>query len=221
MSDRAKRWPPPEVAEAVDDYVATTIPVRVDLEARQTVLHLEEAERVLRASSFVALGPCTCRDEKGGCDAPIDTCLALNDPGARAVEARPGFRSVSVEEALAVLRRSHEAGLVHFAYRKPGEELSALCSCCSCCCFLLTALKRYDYHDAVVEASHFAAHEAARCVGCGTCVTRCPFRAWTPARNGGKPALDAEKCFGCGLCVSTCPTGAVRFLPREPLRIAP
>ncbi len=214
MDDQREPRPPQHVAEAVSHYVARTIPVHVEIDARQAVLNLSEAEEVLRGASAVALGPCRCRQKSGGCDAPVDVCLTLNETSVEAVAKREGFRYVSVGEALTTLRASHEAGLVHLAYRKQGGELVAFCSCCTCCCFFLSALRQFDYHDAIAEASHAAAHDPARCIGCETCLGRCPFGAWSAGPSGGKPSLSTERCFGCGLCVSTCPAGAIAFVPR-------
>jgi ferredoxin len=212
VSGETGRTQPKNVAEAVDHYTATTIPVRVEVDMKQVVLNLDEAERLLRAAESIALGPCGCRTEKGNCDGPVDVCLTLDEESDRVWE---GFRHVSAEEALDALRTSHEAGLVHLAYRKPGQESTILCSCCSCCCWFLNALKHFDYHDAVVESSHVAEQDDRLCVGCGACVERCPFGAWTPARNGDRPSLNREKCFGCGLCVSGCTPGAISFVPRR------
>jgi electron transport complex protein RnfB len=214
VSDEAEKKQPKDAAEAVDLYTATTIPVRVDVNVKQAVLNLDEAEKILRAADSIALGPCACRNEQRKCDAPIDTCLTLNQDSGNAVETWKGFRHVSADDALAALRTSHEAGLVHLAYRKPGQEGTVFCSCCSCCCWFLNALKRFDYHDAIVEASHVAEQDIDRCIGCGTCVGRCPFAAWSPAQDGGVPSLNLEQCFGCGVCVSACPVGAIAFVPR-------
>jgi ferredoxin len=202
------------VEDAVDRYTATTIPVHIDIRSQQVVLNLSEAETLLREAESIALGPCECRrNARHEGDAPSESCLALNQSADRAGELWEEFRPVTVEEALDVLHATHRAGLVHLAYRKPGESATLFCSCCTCCCWFLNALKRFDYHDAVVEASHVAQHGIDRCIGCGACVTRCPFEAWSP-REDAKPRLDPGICFGCGLCVSTCPTDAISFVPR-------
>ena len=206
------------VAETVEHYTATTIPVHVDVDVKQIVLNLTEAERILREAESIALGPCDCRKTKGRCDAPLDVCLTLGEDGDHAIETWEGFRHVTVDEALAALRASHEAGLVHLSYRKPGEEATVFCSCCSCCCWFLNALKQFDYHDAIVESSHIATHNVDTCVACGMCVVWCPFEAWSTAANGGKPTLDPAKCFGGGVCVSSCPTEAIPFVPRRAAR---
>ena len=214
MSSASNVERPKDVAESVDHYAATTIPVHVEVDVRQTVLYLEEAERILREADSIALGPCTCREENRNCDAPVETCLALNQKQEDLAKESRGFKPITVERALETLRASHKAGLVHLAYRKPGKEITEFCSCCSCCCWFLNALKRYDYHDAIVESSHVAEQDVERCIACGACVERCPFEAWSPAQNGGKPSLALEKCFGCGVCVSGCPVGAISLAPR-------
>ena len=64
--------------------------------------------------------------------------------------------------------------------------------------------------------------DAARCVGCDTCFTRCPFAAITlvdrpagaprPAESKGDAKLaviDPEVCRACGICVANCPELAI------------
>jgi electron transport complex protein RnfB len=199
-----------------DEYIGTTIPVRVDIDMAETVLSFTEAEKILRSASSIALGPCGCRKTEQKCDAPLLTCLSLNhSEETLATEQYAGFAPVTIEQALVALRASHEAGLVHLAYRKPGKPITEFCSCCSCCCWFFKKLKESDYHADLTASAYVAEHDMETCVGCGTCVERCHFDAWTPSENGGRPSLDAARCYGCGLCVSSCPTRAVTLVPRS------
>ena len=210
MTDRPKQ-PEIEPVDNLDGYSAQTIPVRVPLEAEQHVLVLEEAQRILHVADSVALGPCTCRQTEKRCDAPVDACLSLNtDPS----ELMEGFRPVTVDEALDALRRSHEAGLVHLAYHKDNGGIKEFCSCCACCCWFLTRMKASGNTRELHASGFVARREDARCVGCGRCVQRCPFDAWTAVENGGAPAFDPSACYGCGVCVSACPTGALSLEDR-------
>jgi len=196
-----------------DEYTATAIPVRIEIDAKQAVLDLTEAEEILRDAKSIALGPCICRQQEQNCDAPVNVCLALNQEEADLYE---GFEPVSIERALEALRISYEAGLVHLAYRKPGKPITEFCSCCSCCCWLLKRLRAMDYHESIVESRFVAQQDTDACIGCGTCIERCPFDAWLPSENGGAPSLRTAGCFGCGVCVTSCPADAIRLVPRAP-----
>ncbi len=207
-------YTPQEVADAVDHYTARVIPVHASVQGRQVVLSEPEVEALLGSAHLIALGNCDCRREQRKCEAPVEVCLALND-SAREMIARALSRPVSLVEALDVLRRSHQSGLAHLAYRREGEEVSQICSCCSCCCWCLNALKRFDYHDAIVESAFIAEFDPALCNGCTACLERCQFEAWQS--RGGQVRFDPARCFGCGLCVTACPTGAIAFAERSVL----
>ncbi|MFC2094918.1 ATP-binding protein [Candidatus Bipolaricaulota bacterium] len=213
MADTNKTTPE-ELAEKLDHYQATTIPVHIDIDVKHTVLELVEAERILRAATLISLGDCNCRKTKKNCDKPVNVCMVLNNPVEESSEWGDSFREVSVEEALEALRVSHEAGLVHLAYRKNNGDISELCSCCECCCWFLGTLKQYDFHDGVVESSHVARHLREECVACGLCVMKCPFDAWVAEEDGAKPTLNEDRCFGCGVCVTACPSNAIAFVER-------
>ena len=48
------------------------------------------------------------------------------------------------------------------------------------------------------------------CVGCGACVSACPFEAidWS---SFGQPVVNIEACTGCGICAATCPVAAMQL----------
>jgi electron transport complex protein RnfB len=202
------------LAAALDHYTATTIPVHVDLTSEGAVLSLDEAATILREARVVALGPCTCRAEAQRCDGPVETCLAIDDVAERSVETLDGFRFIDADEALAVLRASHEAGLVHLAYRQHDGRIGEFCSCCSCCCWFLTKLKALGAFEALHASAYIAARDVDRCVACGACASRCPFGAWDAHTRGEPPRFDPARCFGCGVCVSGCPASALRLVAR-------
>jgi len=138
-----------EIAEKLNHYTATTIPVHINIDVRQVVVTLPEAEQILSAATSIALGDCVCRSTEKNCDRPVNVCLSLNRPLEEVREDNPSFHAVSVGEALSALKRSHEAGLVHLAFRNKQGEIHEFCSCCECCCWFLAKLKQFDYHDAV------------------------------------------------------------------------
>jgi NAD-dependent dihydropyrimidine dehydrogenase PreA subunit len=217
VSEDGRSYEASEVVEAVDHHTARTIPVQVSIDAKQTILSMPEMEVLLSRASQIALGPCECRDKQKNCDAPVEVCLSVGKWAMEEMLAHEGWRIVTLEEALDALRRSHEAGLVHLAYRQRDQEISQICSCCSCCCWFLIALKRFDYHDAIVESAYAATYDPTLCSACGVCVERCQFDAWTKgqATSGNGVSFDPARCFGCGVCVSSCPTGAISFVERD------
>ncbi|MBS7620099.1 hydrogenase iron-sulfur subunit, partial [Candidatus Bathyarchaeota archaeon] len=52
--------------------------------------------------------------------------------------------------------------------------------------------------------------DAEVCIGCGACVSACPYKAimWLPF---GLPEVIEAACKGCGICAATCPVGAMQL----------
>lgn len=52
-----------------------------------------------------------------------------------------------------------------------------------------------------------------RCIGCGKCISTCPFGAIKEIDFRGQPKADVIEtiCQGCGICTSTCPQGAIQL----------
>ncbi len=51
------------------------------------------------------------------------------------------------------------------------------------------------------------------CIGLGTCVSRCPFRAISVVK--GVAVVDYRKCVGCGVCTAACPKHLIELIPFE------
>ena len=203
--------------ELLKDYVGqmtpVTIPVNISIQGQQTVLDLSSVENILRRTEIITLEDCGCRVKWHKCNAPLDVCLSLDDEARDAMKR--GARRISLAHALVVLKRSHEAGLVHLAYTFKGKEKpEVICSCCSCCCHSLSALVRFGIPDHVVASEYIASNNEETCDNCGTCVQRCQFHARQLVDD--KLVFDQAKCFGCGLCVTTCPTKSIALVKRRP-----
>ncbi|WP_320173173.1 CoB--CoM heterodisulfide reductase iron-sulfur subunit A family protein [Maridesulfovibrio sp.] len=52
-----------------------------------------------------------------------------------------------------------------------------------------------------------------RCIGCGKCISTCPFGAIKEVDFRGQPKAEVIEtiCQGCGICTSTCPQGAIQL----------
>jgi len=202
--------------ELKKDYIghmkAVTIPMNISISGQQQVLDTSAAERILRDAKVIRLGNCGCRARFKKCDAPLDVCLYINEEAEEAL--KQGVKPISVQKALKVLKRSHNAGLVHLAYIFKGKEKpEIICSCCSCCCHSMSALVRFGIPDHVVASEYVALQNEETCENCGTCTERCQFNA--RLLLNGKLHFIKEKCFGCGLCVTTCPTDSISLVKRK------
>jgi Pyruvate/2-oxoacid:ferredoxin oxidoreductase delta subunit len=211
----AKFYSDEDVQRIADELEhAVTIPVNAVIESEHRVYDFSEVRAILERARRIVVQNCGCKTEYENCDAPRDVCLSLDETANELLE-EPKYnpREVEVDEAVEILQRSHEAGLVHLAYTMKGEETPGLvCSCCPCCCHTLGSLARSGAHTQILASKYVAAYERDRCAKCGKCVERCVFQArW---REEGALAYDKSKCFGCGLCVSTCPMKAISLVPR-------
>ena len=202
-----------DIADSLQSAVA--LPVNVEIEAGHRVFDMSEVEKILRESEYIFLNNCGCRSMHRNCDNPLDTCLAVNvGPDYPETGEGRNSRRVTVEEALAALKRSHEAGLVHMAYVMKGDDKPFLiCSCCTCCCHTLGGLLRHGIHTQVLTSKLIAEDDDAKCTDCGTCVKRCVFGA--RRMIDGEKKYDNTRCFGCGLCASTCLTNAIKLVDRK------
>ena len=55
--------------------------------------------------------------------------------------------------------------------------------------------------------------DVRRCIGCGKCISVCPFKAIQEIDMRGAPKAEVIEtvCQGCGVCNATCPQGAIQL----------
>ena len=79
--------------------------------------------------------------------------------------------------------------------------------------------KKFPYRSALVACNggcHVQEGQSCEngCIGCGICVSVCPFQAIVINENG-VAQVDEAKCVACGKCVSTCPKHIIELLPAK------
>lgn len=188
------------------------IPISKSISAEMLTMPYDEAEKIIRQQSKIVVSPCICRTEHKmagkGCDRPVEVCLAFGS-GAYYYEENGLGRSISQDEALEILAKGMEAGLV----LQPGnsQKPTNICMCCGCCCQILKNLNKLDEPAKAVNSSYYADVNADNCTGCGMCEERCQMKAIVVEDVAH---VKKERCIGCGLCVAACNFDAVHLVEK-------
>jgi formate hydrogenlyase subunit 6/NADH:ubiquinone oxidoreductase subunit I len=205
------------------------VPVNVSLdEGLQAVLPAHAMTPILEQAQTFAVAHCPCRVAlrlRGrACEHPEDVCIKFDDLAEYLIERGLG-REIDRDEAFDVIRRSEEAGLVHFVDNAEGN-VKHNCNCCGCACWNVGSIRRRKIPRDVLMATYFMrTTDLDECTGCGRCAEVCPVEALAlvprpgSARAAGRGSdtiavVDPDWCIGCGVCVPRCPSGAAGLLPR-------
>ena len=145
------------------------------------------------------------------CGHPLEVCLKFDEMAEYLIRVGLG-KEVSKEEALDIIKKSEEAGLVHFV-DNAREGVKHNCNCCGCACWNLGAIKRRLVPRDIIIATYFirkTAHE--KCTGCGECIEICPVDAVRVENNVS--IVDEDWCVGCGVCILKCANSAITLVRR-------
>ena len=190
------------------------IPISQSISAEMRTMPYDEAEQIIKSQSKIVVSPCICRTEHKmagkGCDKPVEVCLAFGG-GAYYYEENGLGRSISQSEALDILAKGMEAGLVV----QPGnsQKPTNICLCCGCCCQILKNLNNLDEPAKAVHTNYYAKVAADNCTACGICVERCQMQA---IEVDDVARVKKERCIGCGLCVTSCSFDAMHLIEKAP-----
>jgi len=227
-----------ELAHMVEDYqeevigknmkrlkpsvLLRTIPINRSVAVTHPVATYEDSREIVKKQKMIAVANCICQVQQDlighRCDKPREVCFSFGSAARYYIELGMG-RQVTVEEALAILDRCEEAGLVSQPYNviNPG----GMCNCCGDCCGVLRVIKKYPRPIEMVVSNYYAVVDADECTGCETCLDRCQMEAISIGEDD-VAKVNLDRCIGCGLCVTTCPAEALRLeLKPEDQRYTP
>lgn len=201
----------PELAKTMAEILPRPgfriIPVGVTVKADGQVLAFEDIEEIINNANDLAVTNCTCRLVARKCDHSLETCIQVNKAAKYALTRGTG-RRLTKEEALELVRKCEEEGLIHSSFNQKSVD-NVICNCCGDCCQFMPILIKYG--TKVVSPSRFEARvDQDLCTACETCLERCYVSAIS--MDGDAAVVDAEKCLGCGLCKVTCPSEAISMI---------
>jgi len=195
-----------------------SIPISTRIVPDGPIAPYDDAEAIIRSKTRIAVAECFCRKAVRmygkTCSHPMETCIQFDSFADYYVENGLA-RYITMDEALTMLRRNEEEGLVIHILNS--QKVEAMCACCSCCCGMLISLKLFPAPAREVKSNYVCSLDEALCTDCGLCAGRCPVGALR--LKDEKIQFRSERCIGCGLCVTQCPTGALTLLKKPDDRI--
>jgi electron transport complex protein RnfB len=193
-----------------------TIPIQKSVTPKHQIGNYDEIRKIIeRNSGPIVILECVCRagTEKQGqpCKQTSrkETCMALGEIAKSLAESGKLGRPISKEEALDILQKNQDDGLVLQPSNTQTPE--AICSCCGCCCGLLKIHKMIPNPVSHWATNFFAVVNPELCTGCGACEERCQVAAMKLDDNKKTAVVDLTRCLGCGLCVDVCPEAAIEL----------
>ncbi len=186
-----------------------TVPVNKSISHLWQVQPYEDLKQIIMTKEQISVANCVCRVQQGlidkGCGKPLEACLQFGSHAQYYVDKGMG-RFITQEEALEILDRCDEAGLVPQPFIS--QDTGGICNCCGDCCGILRSIKLHPKPVEKVLTNYYAEIDPSSCSACETCMDRCQMEA---IRIGDDEVaqVDRDRCIGCGLCVTTCPSEAI------------
>ncbi|MFW9969606.1 MAG: ATP-binding protein [Candidatus Odinarchaeota archaeon] len=204
-----------------DNLKGETIEITVNKELdipEERVIATQKVEEIINKFDDIAIGHCFCRQHQDLLSNPCkqtdirENCFTFGKSARYVVEQGFG-RIISKDEAMTVLKASKQDGLVHKAWHPHSDisrEETSICNCCKCCCGIFDWWRKGT--TAMINSTNFLAKiDKNKCIGCGTCLEKCPVDA-IQGDDNNKAECDSELCIGCGVCAYFCPENAILLL---------
>jgi Pyruvate/2-oxoacid:ferredoxin oxidoreductase delta subunit len=190
------------------------IPLQQNLRTDMALLPYHKIEEDIRSARIIAVTECVCRKEAAltdhQCKHPTENCLSFGVAAEFYIENGMG-RQITAEEAIQIVKKADESGLVHAGAN--AKHLSNICNCCPCCCASMKGITTGDQsRQKFMNALFEAVVDESQCTACAMCLERCPVDAISVGEYAN---VDRDICLGCGLCASDCSMEAITMYLRE------
>ncbi len=188
----------PQIAEAFEEYgrargpatagnfpvgigLMRVIPIEMAIEGESRRASYEEVSKYLNENEIFSVSDCSCRTAREimgeGCGhLKEDMCIQLGHAAEYYIRTGRG-RKITREEAMEIIIRAEENGLVHQIPNTDGSgKTHAICNCCGCSCLALRTAEMFLNPD-MVRSNYVSKVDKTKCVGCGECVEACQVNA--------------------------------------------
>jgi len=203
------------------------VPINKALDYEAEILNAEEIHKILdNCQPPIVITDCPCRNRTEilgirECKNkyPIkESCFQLGAFGKYFLDRGEG-RKLSIEEAHEIINELAELGLIFTTENVKQASHVVVCCCCDCCCSLLRGITRFEEKNeyCTAKSNYVSVVNQDFCIGCGTCLKRCAFKAITLDKR--KATVDVNKCYGCGACAVTCDNNAIKLYRKERSKI--
>ncbi len=180
------------------------------------VLPVEDVEKVLGMADSITRLPCACRYFSRGL-VNQRYCFGLGIDNQHMLGTFPEVASslevIGKDEAVKLIRKFDEEGLMHSVWTAVTPYLSGLCNCDGDC-QAYTGYIREKGLPSFFRAEYICQVDPDQCTGCKECMHQCQFGAQFYSSALGKVTIAPELCFGCGVCRAACPQGAISLVSR-------
>jgi len=199
------------------------IPLDQTVNYEQSIAQYDDLKTIIEnIGEPIAVMECICRKGAELIGEPCtktklrESCFSFRTAAKMSIE-KGLAREITKEEALKILEKAEEDGLV----LQPGNSQRPMniCTCCGCCCGVLTSQKQLPELSHFFATNFYAEVDPDLCIGCGICEDRCNLDAINIEDNIAQ--VDKGRCIGCGVCVPTCDSEAMKLFKKEEETLPP
>lgn len=200
-----------------------TIPIEKSIPQEYHVGSYDDIRQITENTKVpIVVANCICRQAKdiiGESCTKTDlreTCFLFGDAAQQYLDWGIA-RSITSEEALDILKKAQEAGLVLQPQNTQRPEF--VCCCCGDCCGILVSVKKFPHPLDLYATNHYIKVDTELCNGCEKCVELCQLEARSIV--DGVATVNLNRCIGCGNCVIICESDANRLEKKEEESLPP